>query len=260
MSNKNDLERLIRTHLTSLSEEGKKWRKKELQDEIVRLIKIFKEIYKPNSEERIEIIKAIESTIQVKHDFGTALVADDDNHNNDWVKESVYDHWPYWERYKTHLIYEGELPVASLQAVDTDTNQVLNFFGDPESKYPFSRRGMLIGDVQSGKTTNFNTLICKAADIGYKLIIILAGGLNMLRNQTQERLDEAFIGYHIVKTQKEKCGVGHIDASLEPISGTSKFRDFTMKSADNAISMMPKMQKDSPPIVMVMKKKYYDYK
>ncbi len=53
---------------------------------------------------------------------------------------------------------------------------------------------MVIGHVQSGKTTNYSALICKAADAGYRTIILLAGITNTLRSQTQERLDETFIG------------------------------------------------------------------
>ncbi len=53
---------------------------------------------------------------------------------------------------------------------------------------------MVVGQVQSGKTSNYTGLICKAADSGYKFIVILAGLHNSLRSQTQGRLDEGFLG------------------------------------------------------------------
>jgi len=53
---------------------------------------------------------------------------------------------------------------------------------------------MVMGNVQMGKTTNYSALICKAADAGYRVIILMAGITNSLRTQTQERLDETFIG------------------------------------------------------------------
>ena len=61
---------------------------------------------------------------------------------------------------------------------------------------------MVVGHVQSGKTANYTGLICKAADAGYKLIIVLAGVHDSLRSQTQLRLDEGFLGYD---TQKRCC-------------------------------------------------------
>ena len=53
---------------------------------------------------------------------------------------------------------------------------------------------MVMGHVQSGKTANYTGLVCKAADAGYKVIVIIAGIHNNLRNQTQRRIDEGFIG------------------------------------------------------------------
>ena len=48
---------------------------------------------------------------------------------------------------------------------------------------------MVVGNVQSGKTANYLGFICKAAEAGYKLIIVIAGMLEDLISQTQERLE-----------------------------------------------------------------------
>ena len=56
------------------------------------------------------------------------------------------------------------------------------------------RKGMVVGNVQSGKTANYIGLISKAADAGYKVIVVLAGILDDLRIQTQIRIEEGFIG------------------------------------------------------------------
>ena len=66
---------------------------------------------------------------------------------------------------------------------------------DPEREGPWDRRGLVVGHVQFGKTANYAGLICKAVDAGYKLIIVLAGMHNALRQQTQRRLDRDFLGY-----------------------------------------------------------------
>ncbi len=47
-----------------------------------------------------------------------------------------------------------------------------------------------MGHVQSGKTANYIGVATKAADAGYRVIVIIAGVQNKLRDQTQRRVDE----------------------------------------------------------------------
>ena len=74
-------------------------------------------------------------------------------------------------------------------------SDILGLLEDPLRADPWDRRGLVVGHVQSGKTSNYTGLICKAADAGYKIIIVLAGLHNNLRSQTQIRLEEGFLGY-----------------------------------------------------------------
>jgi hypothetical protein len=53
-----------------------------------------------------------------------------------------------------------------------------------------SGRGLVVGYVQSGKTTNFTAVMAKAADAGFRLFIVLSGTTKSLRRQTQQRLEE----------------------------------------------------------------------
>ena len=66
---------------------------------------------------------------------------------------------------------------------------------DPNRDGPWDRRGLVVGHVQFGKTANYAGLASKAADAGYKLIIILAGMHNALRQQTQRRMDRDFLDW-----------------------------------------------------------------
>ena len=66
---------------------------------------------------------------------------------------------------------------------------------DPQHDGPWDRRGMIVGQVQSGKTGNFIGLMCKAADAGYGIIVVLGGVHDNLRAQTQMRVEEGFLGY-----------------------------------------------------------------
>ena len=84
---------------------------------------------------------------------------------------------------------------------------------------PSSLGSNLVASVQSGKTANYIGLICRAADAGYKIIIVMAGVHNVLRNQTQARLEDGFTGFNIVEQQSiEAVGVGLHNAMRRPIT------------------------------------------
>ncbi len=120
----------------------------------------------------------------------------------------------YWARYKQLLLKKG-LPKSVIDSTDAVTDKVLDRLGNPRDLSPWSRRGMVVGHVQSGKTANYTGLICKAADAGYRLIVVIAGIHNNLRNQTHARIDEGFIGRdtgrlaHANQAQRQRIiGVG----------------------------------------------------
>ena len=97
----------------------------------------------------------------------------------------------YWRRQRAYLLdHVGRSPEA-LDALDDDSDRVLSYLEDPRptGKPEFDTRGLVIGYVQSGKTENFSALIGKAADVGYQIVIVLAGIHNSLRQQTQRRLE-----------------------------------------------------------------------
>ena len=88
--------------------------------------------------------------------------------------------------------------------------------------------------MQSGKTANYTGVISKAFDSGYKLVIILAGLLNSLRKQTQERIDEGIIGINSakklndLKKEEKLIGVGKYSRDF-PITITTVDSDFNRK-------------------------------
>jgi Z1 domain len=95
----------------------------------------------------------------------------------------------YWPRQRAYLLdHVGRTPQA-VEATDDDSDRVLQYLENPRGNAPFNTRGLVIGHVQSGKTENFSALIAKAADAGYKVVIVLSGVHNTLRQQTQRRLE-----------------------------------------------------------------------
>ncbi|HCN40530.1 Z1 domain-containing protein [Rothia sp. (in: high G+C Gram-positive bacteria)] len=89
-----------------------------------------------------------------------------------------------WPDYKEKL----NLPPEAINDIDESTFQILRRSANPRTEGE-KRKGLVLGYVQSGKTANFQALIAKAVDEGYRIIIVLAGMHNNLRKQTQTRLE-----------------------------------------------------------------------
>lgn len=75
----------------------------------------------------------------------------------------------------------------NIASVDEASTKILSLLDHPKQDQ-FRTRGLVVGFVQSGKTTNFTAVMAKAADRGYRLFIVLSGIHNTLRRQTQIRL------------------------------------------------------------------------
>lgn len=141
-----------------------------------------------------------------------------------WLDAERMKGWTYWRRYSEYM--ETRIPWTALDALDGATDELLSQLEDPMREGAWDRRGLVVGHVQSGKTGNYTGLICKAADAGYKIIIVLAGLHNNLRAQTQIRLDEGFLGFATIADVDElpAVGVGLIDSdtSVRPNAATNR--------------------------------------
>ena len=87
-------------------------------------------------------------------------------------------------------------PIDVVNEIDKSTDEILGLLENPKRAGLWDRRGLVVGNVQSGKTSNFIALINKAADAGYKFIVVMSGLTKDLRRQTHERLDEGFFGFN----------------------------------------------------------------
>ena len=160
----------------------------------------------------------------------------------------------YWDRYRSLLEQRG-LSSQVLATIHADTDRTLGLLENPLKPGPWSRRGMVVGHVQSGKTGNYIGLICKAADAGYRLIVVIAGVHNNLRNQTQKRIDEGFVGRdsaRLLSRREERfIGVGRFDAQRRPVTFTNSVKDF---SKEMATGVGVPLQNLNEPAVFVIKK------
>ncbi|MDX2111037.1 MAG: Z1 domain-containing protein [Verrucomicrobiota bacterium] len=163
----------------------------------------------------------------------------------------------YWGRYKK-LLGKKHFSTQVIATIDNVTDRILGLMENPEKAGPWNRRGMVVGHVQSGKTANYTGLICKAADAGYRLILVLAGfNNNNLRNQTQLRIDEGFVGRDsarlLSRRENSFVGVGRFDSDQKrrPFTLTNSLKDFNKAMAT---SVGVSLQALSVPAVLVIKK------
>lgn len=195
-------------------------------------------MYSGMAENRDEIINELVdqycSELSVTKRFGFAFQDDD---SKPWLNEAEEEidernGWFYWNRYKNYLLYKKKWARSAVRSIERDTRSVLDLMANPLVDAGFERRGLVVASVQSGKTANYIGLICRAADAGYKIIIVMAGVHNVLRNQTQARLEDGFTGFNIVEQQSiEAVGVGLANGSRRPIACTSREADFNKKRA-----------------------------
>lgn len=184
-----------------------------------------------NRQTVLRAIEEIRSRVSVKFTLGTTL---SDGIQERWVAECWSSNPQYyWKRYK-ECLKEKDWSSKVIRDIDTVTDDILDQCGNPQiSVCPWQRRGLVIGDVQSGKTAVFTGLINKAADAGYRIIIVLTGMLETLRRQTQGRLDAEFVGKpsgnYAEKHEGKAIGVGLIDSKHIPVSCTSVDADFNKK-------------------------------
>ncbi len=166
----------------------------------------------------------------------------------------------FWQRYKTYLQSEKHFAPDVVKSTDNLTDDIMDYLFDPNlRKIEIDKKGLVVGHVQSGKTSNFTSLICKASDAGFNLIIILAGIHNNLRSQTQTRLDEEFLGFdtqykRVYDTNGEfTIGVGKIGGYPNTVASsltTSEQKgDFTAQKANGGIAF-----NTSDTLIMVVKK------
>lgn len=199
------------------------------------------------------LIKELKSIFSVVHDRGD-IVNGEEQRNRDtswWTREvknktNLY----HWDRYKKYA--SDNLPYQVVKTIDDDTDVVMNNLVNPLSEDKFSIYGMVVGHVQSGKTGNYTALISKAADAGYKFIVVIAGGLNNLRNQTQERINESFIG----RDDGNFVGVGNFESTEKkqtPVSLTNKSFDFNKRDATKAKQSLD-LDMGERPFIIVIKK------
>jgi len=191
-------------------------------------------------------------------------ILDTDDGYVPWIKDRKASiKWNFWNRYTNYL--KNKIAPDTVNKLDNLTDDILDRIANPAIKGPWDKRGMVVGQVQSGKTGNYIGLINKSADAGYKLIIVLAGMHDSLRSQTQIRIDEGFLGFNSQRSLQysntNKIGVGlynfidkntgqQIELPANALTSGQLNGDFNRKVAQSAGLHL----RSTDPIVAVVKK------
>ena len=187
--------------------------------------------------EQVDAVRSvIKADVSIKLDKGFLL--EEKGHEKWFLAKKASLDMKYWERYRTYLLSDKGFSTKVVNTMDDVLDTLTDLLGDPTRDVSYKRRGLIIGDVQSGKTANYTGLICKAVDVGYKVVVLLTGTIEKLRQQTQKRIDEGFVGADsdvMMKMQEDGqiIGVGKYDSSIRPMVLTSTADDFKAKNANN---------------------------
>lgn len=223
-------------------------------EEIKKFVDFFSQVNPLSEDEKKEVIQEVQAKIQIKIDKGILIT---EKNHKPWYLNAKGEINPlFWERYRSYLQSQG-WATSVINEMDDATDSIMDLLGNPSQQAGFKRLGLCIGEVQSGKTANYIALINKAADAGYKIIILLTGIMEKLRSQTQERVDLGFTGLdsdayvNNNNADQYKVGVGNLDTSVTAWSLTTKSKDFRRSTAS---SIIPRIEDITVPVIFVLKK------
>ncbi|MFC3050569.1 Z1 domain-containing protein [Kordiimonas pumila] len=198
------------------------------------------------------VVQEVLTRIDTRMGEGISLIDFEADHDEEWVNKRSDIKWTYSNAYAKYLESE-KWNSRVIQKLSDVGDNILSLLQNPESEGAWDRKGLVIGHVQSGKTANYLGVIGKAADAGYKFIIVIAGIHNNLRKQTQERIDSGFVGRSSDPENRSSKGVGVLMGSSypTPVTVTNIYKDFD-KSIANQFGT--KLTDFSKPFILVIKK------
>ncbi|MBR2129727.1 Z1 domain-containing protein [Aerococcus sp.] len=221
--------------------------------EIEEHLSVFKDLlFKMDDDTFKALVDKVLEKVSISLEAGTILSNDE---NANWfidtrVERGTIRHDAYEKYLKKTEGYSMKVIDSMGKAMD----KVMNNIGDPKSEGSFSKKGIVIGDVQSGKTSNFISLMNKAADAGYEIIVVTTGIIEKLRRQTQIRIEQGFVGKFTATSNRETQGktVADFDNDQTTIAVTNANKDFNIKTVSTM--SLGAGSSNSPVVVAVIKK------
>lgn len=200
-----------------------------------------------------KIVEYVECLIPITSYEAECLI-DYETESDGWLTENLFENNAKTasRRYAQYLRQNG-MAEDTITKIELNAKRVLSYCANPGSSQRDKKRGLVVGDVQAGKTANYIELINLACDFGYKIIVLLAGLTDSLREQTQIRIDEGFIGAksETISEVIDYIGVGEENKDYYAIPLTNTKKDF-LKFIKENINATPEGY--SKPLILVVKK------
>lgn len=186
-----DYDKIYRTSLEVI--EGRFTKNEKVnENKILEIVQATIDLFQlKNFSFRDTLVKQLKDALSVKSST-SSIITNDEGHE-DWYDNSKKR--PYWETYRDYLTQDLKYSISGVNDIDLTTDQIMSRIEDPLREGAWDSRGLVVGSVQSGKTSNFIGLLNKAVDAGYKNIVVLSGLHKNLRQQTQKRIDDGLLGY-----------------------------------------------------------------
>ncbi|WP_085241827.1 Z1 domain-containing protein [Mycobacterium europaeum] len=157
--------------------------------------------------------------------------------NHWYTPERANSHSFYWSHYMDYLLQVRKWPQDNVTALDLATTRVVERLADPTRMERHQAKGLVVGYVQSGKTANFTGVIAKAIDAGYRLVIVMTGTIEMLRAQTQRRIDMEMLGKQNIlgDLTPDEAASEHVDYQDDGDWQAGRFLDFEQEARPTEI-------------------------
>lgn len=155
-----------------------------------------------------------------------------------------------WQKYRERLLNEKGFRLEAVENMEQTIEKILKRLNkDTRNTEPI--KGLVVGNVQSGKTANMAGLIAMAADWGWNMFIVLSGTIESLRLQTQARIfgdlknPECKLNWNSVEhpCKNSSCGQRAQDLNLE--SNNEKYLTVCLKNSKRLKDLIQWMQMDS---------------
>ena len=94
----------------------------------------------------------------------------------------------YFKRKAEQQMLSDEMSQDAIDTIFSNAVRILSHCPNPEIDKEIAETGIVIGKVQSGKTSNFISVLALAFDNGYDIAIVLGGNTLDLLKQNASRI------------------------------------------------------------------------
>lgn len=215
-------------------------------DAIIKHLTLLQPLFRMNDETFDALTKRVLEFVSVSLDEGEILPKVKDA--NWFIQTRAERGTERFDAYEKYLAHVSGYSANVINSIGNSMDKVMNNIGDPQEESNFFYKGLVIGDVQSGKTGNYIALMNKAADAGYNMIIITTGTIEKLRRQTQARIEQGFGGFASGKYEIKKT-IKYWNKNIEALMVTTEEADFKknitfLTGVSNSVPMVAVIKKN----------------